>query len=765
MILRSTILNEYPQAFCRIAVLSLLLALSGCGAPTLEESLEDARASVASSDFATASIHVRNVLQLDSTHLEARLLLAEIGWRTGDLTTARQELERARDVDAPMEMYALMLARVYVETGEPQLALNLLDEAGPALESSADVTLVRSDAWLALGDFAAAERVLDSAEQAGAADAEVALRRARIAFARGNITGAGDAVEAALEADTNHVDALALRGHLAMRRGEYEQAIDDFRRAIDLHRAGQRYARTAPLLIAVVEAEISRGDHEAAGAAANELAALAPGSPLAAYAQGLVAFRAGRYEEAVTALRAAVTGAPNQVNFQSLLGAAQLAVGNLGQAEQLFLSILSRVRDDPTALQLLVETRLRQERPEAALEAFRSNPAAVDENNLAILTLRARTYLLLGDAASAIPSLERALRLSPGNQSVALQLVEASLALGDSEDAAEALRGAPDLSGNAELSANARELVATLRDEGADAAASYVQGLIAERPGAISQMTAAMFYQLTGDADAALAAVDAALAADGDLLQGHLVRGTLLQQRGNTDAAKSSFDQAIELAPESALALASRAVLAGAEQDYARAADLFERAYDASGNCIYLADRATALRQAGVPSWAEPLRDWLRANPEDVRGWMLLANQLRFSGENAAAVDAYERVIALEADNLGALNNAAWLASELGRDSAVDFARRAAAIAPDSGAVLDTLGWVLVRASQAGEGLEHLQRANQLLPGVAEIQYHLAVAQAQTGDVTAARQTLDGVLAGEVPAELRGEAERFRATL
>jgi Flp pilus assembly protein TadD len=70
-----------------------------------------------------------------------------------------------------------------------------------------------------------------------------------------------------------------------------------------------------------------------------------------------------------------------------------------------------------------------------------------------------------------------------------------------------------------------------------------------------------------------------------------------------------------------------------------------------------------------------------------------------------------------------------------------------------------------VRASQAGEGLEHLQRANQLLPGVAEIQYHLAVAQAQTGDVAAARQTLDGVLAGEVPAELRGEAERFRATL
>jgi tetratricopeptide (TPR) repeat protein len=523
--------------------------------------------------------------------------------------------------------------------------------------------------------------------------------------------------------------------------------------------------KTLPLLIAVVEAEVARGDHAAAGATANELTALVPESPLANYAQGLVAFRAGRYEEAVTALRAAANGAPNQISFQALLGAAQLAVGNYGQAEQQFLSILSRVGDDSSALQLLVETRLRQDRPEAALEAFRSNPAAVDENDPGLLALRARTYMQLDDPASAIPSLERALSLSPGNQSVVLQLVEAQLAVGNAGAASAALGQAPELNADAALAANMRVLVATLQGEGEDAAARYVEDLNAERPGAIAQLTAAIFHQLTGDTDAALAAADATLAADDTLVQGYLLRGALLQQRGDVDAAKTTFDRALELAPQNVAALNARAELAGAEQDYARAAELFGSAYDESGNWSHLAEHAAALRQSGAPSWSEPLRGWLRLNPDDARGWLFLADQLRLSGENAAAIDAYERVLELDADNLTALNDAAWLATGLGRDLAVDYARRAAAIAPENGAVLDTLGWALVRASQAREGREHLERANQLLPGVAEIQYHLAVAQAESGDAAAARQTLDRMLAGEVPAEVRGEAERFRATL
>jgi hypothetical protein len=48
---------------------------------------------------------------------------------------------------------------------------------------------------------------------------------------------------------------------------------------------------------------------------------------------------------------------------------------------------------------------------------------------------------------------------------------------------------------------------------------------------------------------------------------------------------------------------------------------------------------------------------------------------------------------------------------------------------------------------------------------VPEIQYHFAVAQAETGDAAAARDTLSRLLAGTVPADIREAAEELQSSL
>jgi Tfp pilus assembly protein PilF len=191
----------------------------------------------------------------------------------------------------------------------------------------------------------------------------------------------------------------------------------------------------------------------------------------------------------------------------------------------------------------------------------------------------------------------------------------------------------------------------------------------------------------------------------------------------------------------------------------------FGRAFAVSNDWAFLANQAIASRLAGDADWPAAVRNWLSGQPQDLRAWMFLADQLRIARQAAAAIDAYEQVIALDAQNLMALNNAAYLASTLARPAAVDYARRALELAPDNPAVLDTLGWVLVQNSMPAEGLTYLMRATQLLPDLAEIQYHLGVAQLESGDPAAARESLNRALAGDLPDELRAEVERLAASI
>ena len=762
---RTTMLQE-PNRVTRAVFLSLLLVLSGCGAPSVDDSLADARASMAESDLATANIHLRNALQAEATNVEARLLMADVAMQMGDSPAALAQLEWIQDAGAPIAIYAVQLARVYADLGRADQALALLDDAGLAESDDAIVWLIQADAWRSLGDYAASEAALGRAGDAGAPSTQVDLGRARTAYASGSRPEARQIIEGLLTASPGDPDALALRAALSAGRGEYAAAGADFEQAIDGFIAARQALKAAPLLLALVELRLTTGESEQAESAANRLAEILPDAPMSHYASAMVAYRAGRYSEAVADLRSAVAGAPDEVRFQSLLGAAHLALGNLGQAEQAFLSVLNRNRDNSAALRLLVETRLQQERPDAALQAVETYPNAMDETDVGLVGLRARASLLAGDAPGAVSSLERALEQSPGNQDLALALVEAHLRAGDADAASAVLEGVSGLTNSADLAANAAVLIARMQQDGEEAGREYVEALVSARPtDAAAHLAAALFYQLVGEFEAALSAVDQSLEFDAEFVTAHIFRGSLLQRSGDTAQAKLAYERAMSVSPENPTALAARAEIAVSEQDHSNAADLFRRAFAASSNWPLLANQALSLRLSGQLAWAEPIESWLNEMPDDLRAWMFLAEQRRIAGEDAAAILAYERIIALDEENLMALNNAAYIASSLGRNDAIQYARRAAELAPDNGAVLDTLGWILVRQSLVEDGLPILERATQLLPDEPEIQYHLGFAQVEMGDDEAARRTLNQLLAGDLPAEIRLEAQRLMGSL
>ena len=84
---------------------------------------------------------------------------------------------------------------------------------------------------------------------------------------------------------------------------------------------------------------------------------------------------------------------------------------------------------------------------------------------------------------------------------------------------------------------------------------------------------------------------------------------------------------------------------------------------------------------------------------------------------------------------------------------------------PDNGAIVDTLGWILVQRGSVEDGEKLLRQAVEMENGRPEIRYHHAAALAKLGRTDEARKTLDEILAGDDKFASRNDAEKLMAEL
>ena len=84
---------------------------------------------------------------------------------------------------------------------------------------------------------------------------------------------------------------------------------------------------------------------------------------------------------------------------------------------------------------------------------------------------------------------------------------------------------------------------------------------------------------------------------------------------------------------------------------------------------------------------------------------------------------------------------------------------------PDNGAIVDTLGWIMVHQGSVEEGEKLLRQAVEMENGRPEIRYHHAFALARLNETDQARSILDEILADDTEFESREDAERLRTEL
>ncbi len=153
-------------------------------------------------------------------------------------------------------------------------------------------------------------------------------------------------------------------------------------------------------------------------------------------------------------------------------------------------------------------------------------------------------------------------------------------------------------------------------------------------------------------------------------------------------------------------------------------------------------------------------------HPDDVTIPLMLAQQHQQQKDLAAAKTGYRKVLGIDADNVVALNNLAFLLTEEKDPKGLEYAEHAHRLAPFNPNILDTYGWSLMRNGQAARGAKLLQMAASLAPGEPEIRLHLAQALAASGDKAGARKEL-GPLTTKLDknSPIRAEAEKLLGTL
>lgn len=168
-----------------------------------------------------------------------------------------------------------------------------------------------------------------------------------------------------------------------------------------------------------------------------------------------------------------------------------------------------------------------------------------------------------------------------------------------------------------------------------------------------------------------------------------------------------------------------------ARQNIAGAREFYEQAWiqqpsETAADRLY----RVLLMQKDTAAQAKHLDNWLQALPNNALGLQTKAMYHQERSEQDAAMALYDKLLAMQPNNVLALNNQGWLYFESGKSGALDLLKRAVELAPKNAAILDSYGWVLAKSGKVKEGIGYLEQAAQLAPDVQEIRDHLSQAKA-----------------------------------
>lgn len=693
-----------PDSSPRLRHLALALALAGliagCSGDKPETIFARAQQHYQAGDTKAAVIELKNVLQKDPAHRQARLLLGRAYVDEGDGASAEKELRRALQLGAGTEEVLPLLGRALLQQREYQKVLDEIpaDVKGP---QAAVLLALRGEALAALGQSAEARQAFEAARALAPGLPEANRGLAALMLAEGRPEEAIRLADESVRAAGEKPDPWVLKGDLLRAKGQNQDAAAAYGEALKRN-PGHLGAHLSLALI-----RLGEKDFAAAQRHIDEARRLEPKALPVRLAQAQLWLAQQQFDKARDELQEVLKLAPNNGSAILMMGAAQLGLNNLSQAETYLSTFVKAVPDHAYARRLLAATYLRQRQPDKVLEQLK--PLLAGNPEPAVLALAGEAHLQRREFAQAAEYLEKATQAHPEQATLRTELAISRLAQGQTE-------------------AGLAELTAAARLEGSPLQTDLV--LIAT-------------HLVHRNYDAALAAIDALGQKQPKLPLVPNLRGAALLGKQDTAGARRAFEEALALDPAFYPAAANLARLDLAAGDPASARKRFE--------AVLAADRKSVGAMVGLAALERKLGntraavDWLtraaQADPRAIAPRALLAQHYLAQREPQRALAlAREAQAANPAspEALELLGNVQLAAGE--KDNALATFTRLTELRPDAGEAFLRLASAQLATGRAQEARKSLERALALKPDLLDAQLALIGLDLQEKRVEEARR-------------------------
>lgn len=702
----------------------------------------------------------------------------------GKNVEAAKAYARARDLDPGNSSAGLGEATALLDANETPKAAALLQALrdqypwmpeAPYLHSKALKKLGRNEE--AKSALRAATDMLDPVEPTDLAHNPALLRLAgTVAYENGQLERAHKTISLYMEVRQNDINGMKMLARIALGMDKPAEAK---RALVPIVNAGQADAETLGLL---GDANAQLNDYIAAESYYRDAIANYRGGPALVGRLGAMQYRQGQREQALDTLQGLVgdgragpvTGIslytamllfadgrldeagriadrlvaeqPDNLLALNLQAALAIARGDNSDAHRMLDSLLSK---DPTfrparynlAKLYVIEGKYRQ--ADSILARF----LADNPNDVRTLQEYGRLAVATKDRRLAIQHYEKIRQIDGKALIPIIELIDLYLA---ESRPADAMNTALALNRALPNNFYAHETLARVqiaRNEPEEAAATLkkVARLAGYDPKKL--LHTAQLQHLAGAHDDAVWTLSKLLIEQPDTIVARRMLADTLFRQGRLEEAKRELERVLKAVPDDVYALALLGDLLLAQGNPQKAAQTFTRAINLNDQPALQVSLFRARTVAGEGKSAlVDLQAWQDGHPDNPIVLRALAERRHQLGDVNGALPLYERLIKLTPNDALAHNNLANLLMDLDSERAFKAARRAQQLAPSNPAILDTVGWTLVRVGELDEGLALLREAVARNGGSATTRYHLAVALEEFGNLSESRRELTQAL-------------------
>ena len=476
-------------------------------------------------------------------------------------------------------------------------------------------------------------------------------------------------------------------------------------------RAAKFKSKDPSVRTALAVAQAAKGETDAA---LRELQLISDASDLLEADLKLISTRLSRNElsEALVAIDKLDKKRPDQAAAAELRGQVLLKKSDFDGARKAFELALQRDKFYAPALVQLTNLDYAFDKSDQARKRLETL-LALDPNNSPALTTLAALALKTGGSSAEVQSLlDRATRADPLNLNAWLMLLLRHFNAGDVQAALNASQTA-----NAAIPDNVQlmEMTGRIQLKSGDirqANSTYSNLMRVSPRSASGYMGLAASLIAAGELEAAAKSLQRLIELEPRYADAQRMAAEVALRRRLFKDAIALGRNIQRLYPNEAMGYSVEGEAEASQSNWAAAAAAFRKGLEksnADGMSIRL---HLMLLRDGKTAEAEQMRDArLKSHPKDVIFLAYLGDNLLDAKDWTGAKSRYQQVLAVEPNNVGTLNNMAWLLLQTKDPQALSFAQRALAVSPDRPEVLDTMAQVLASRKEYAKAVESLKRA------------------------------------------------------